>query len=185
MKGNKNKFIKGNIKYQELELDKTTTSLYFKDAYTSVNKNFESQNPNMIVFDNADNINISGNAIFVSNGNSKGEIELNGNYNFFSPYEFTTSSIKYVRDFNNMITEVGVAKGWSTITLPFTPATITGTNSEETDVTLKPFNNGTIVSGTNPFWLREMTTDGLHEYFDGPQQEFSFFVVFIASGFIS
>ena len=75
-----------------------------------------------------------------------------GNNNFYCPKQFTAKSISYTRNFKQT-TQVGVSRGWETIALPFTVQTIT----HEKNGTLTPFG----VEGGKPFWLKELTGNGL------------------------
>ena len=75
-----------------------------------------------------------------------------GNNNFYCPKQFTAKSISYTRNFKQT-TQVGVSRGWETIALPFAVQTIT----HEKNGTLTPFG----VEGGKPFWLRELTGNGL------------------------
>ena len=75
-----------------------------------------------------------------------------GNNNFYCPKQFRAKSISYTHNFRQT-TLVGVSRGWETIALPFTVQTIT----HEKNGTLTPFG----VEGGKPFWLRELTGNGL------------------------
>jgi len=75
-----------------------------------------------------------------------------GNNNFFCPKQFTAKSISYTHNFRQT-TQVGVSRGWETIALPFAVQTIT----HEKNGTLTPFG----VEGGKPFWLKELTENGL------------------------
>ena len=75
-----------------------------------------------------------------------------GNNNFYCPKQFRAKSISYTHNFRQT-TLVGVSRGWETIALPFAVQTIT----HEKNGTLTPFG----VEGGKPFWLRELTGNGL------------------------
>ena len=75
-----------------------------------------------------------------------------GNNNFYCPKQFRAKSINYTRNFKQT-TQVGVSRGWETIALPFAVQTIT----HEKNGTLTPFG----VEGGKPFWLKELTENGL------------------------
>lgn len=76
-----------------------------------------------------------------------------GNNNFYCPQAFTANSISYTRNFR-MQTEVGISRGWETITLPFTVQTIT----HERNGQLQPF----MAAGNGKsFWLLQMSASGL------------------------
>ena len=76
-----------------------------------------------------------------------------GNNNFYCPQAFTVDNISYTRDFK-MQTEVGVCRGWETLTLPFTVQRIT----HERNGLLQPF---TADGDGKPFWLLQMSSSGL------------------------
>jgi len=76
-----------------------------------------------------------------------------GNANFYCPQTFTARSISYSREFTQQ-TEVGVSRGWETLSLPFTVQRIT----HERNGALHPFGSGT---QGKPFWLRQMSETGL------------------------
>ncbi len=59
----------------------------------------------------------------VVQGGTAGDITVSEGYPFFSPVDFTASSISYSRTFSTGLTSE--ATGWNTITLPFEPTTIT------------------------------------------------------------
>jgi len=75
-----------------------------------------------------------------------------GNNNFFCPKQFTAKRISYTHNYKQA-TQVGVSRGWETIALPFAVQTIT----HEKNGTLTPFG----VEGGKPFWLKELTENGL------------------------
>lgn len=74
---------------------------------------------------------------------------------FHCPQAFTAKKISFTRDFNNwQNTVIGASSGWYTITLPFTPTSITHPEKGE----LAPFGSG--VEGAKPFWLRQLKEEG-------------------------
>ncbi len=74
---------------------------------------------------------------------------------FRCPQAFTAKKISFTRDFNNwQNTVIGASSGWYTITLPFTPTSITHPEKGE----LAPFGSG--VESAKPFWLRQLTAEG-------------------------
>lgn len=74
---------------------------------------------------------------------------------FRCPQAFTAKKISFTRDFNNwQNTVIGASSGWYTITLPFTPTSITHPEKGE----LAPFGSG--VEDAKPFWLRQLTAEG-------------------------
>ena len=76
-----------------------------------------------------------------------------GNGNFYCPQEFKAEKITYSHDYGQT-TEIGVARGWESIALPFTVQTIT----HETKGQIAPFGSTAI---NKHFWLRQLTENGL------------------------
>ena len=76
-----------------------------------------------------------------------------GNGNFYCPQEFKAETITYSHEYNQT-TEIGVARGWESIALPFAVQTIT----HETKGLIAPFGNDAI---NKHFWLRQLTENGL------------------------
>ena len=76
-----------------------------------------------------------------------------GNGNFYCPQEFKAESITYSHDYGQT-TEIGVARGWESIALPFAVQTIT----HETKGLIAPFGND---ASNKHFWLRQLTENGL------------------------
>ncbi len=73
---------------------------------------------------------------------------------FGCPQAFTAKKISITIPFNGQMTRPGYASGWRTLTLPFTPTSISSTEKGQ----LAPF--GSNVADTKPFWLRSLTTKG-------------------------
>ena len=71
-----------------------------------------------------------------------------GNGSYYCPRDFKAEIISYTRNFSQQ-TEVGVARGWETIALPFTVQTIT----HEKQGVIAPFNN---TASNKHFWLRQV-----------------------------
>ncbi|MBR2146671.1 MAG: hypothetical protein IJ925_04495, partial [Muribaculaceae bacterium] len=63
----------------------------------------------------------------VVKGNTASSIALKDGYGYFIPQSFTAQSISYERTFGKA-RQNGVAENWSTIVLPFTPATCSASN---------------------------------------------------------
>lgn len=63
----------------------------------------------------------------VVKGNVAQNIALKDGYGYFTPQSFTAQSISYERTFTKA-RQAGVAENWSTIVLPFTPATCSASN---------------------------------------------------------
>ncbi len=76
-----------------------------------------------------------------------------GNGNFYCPQEFKAETITYSHEYGQT-TEIGVARGWESIALPFAVQTIT----HETKGLIAPFGNDAI---NKHFWLRQLTENGL------------------------
>jgi hypothetical protein len=76
-----------------------------------------------------------------------------GNGDFYCPIAFTAEMISYTHEYRQQ-TEVGVARGWETIAMPFTVQTIT----HEKNGVISPFGND---ASTKHFWLRQLSTNGL------------------------
>lgn len=69
------------------------------------------------------------------------------------PKRFLAKKISYTRYFDDT-TYPGKSSGWQTLTLPFTPTSITHASKG----VVAPFNSE--VEGAKPFWLRELTAEG-------------------------
>lgn len=74
------------------------------------------------------------------------------------PIAFKVKKITFERQFDEWRgTYPGIASGWQTIVLPFTPTKI----EHETKGVIAPFNSG--VEGAKPFWLRSLTSEGFKD----------------------
>ena len=62
-------------------------------------------------------------------GNTATSITLKDGYGYFTPQSFTAQNISYERTFTKA-RQAGVAENWSTIVLPFTPATCTASSND-------------------------------------------------------
>ena len=113
-------------------------------------------NPNLLVYVNDASLVPGGIQNVVVNGVAK-EIILRdtiaGNNNWYCPQPFTAQKISYTRNFQQQ-TQIGVSRGWETITLPFNVQTIAAEDSR----IITPF--GDYTSPYN-FWLRRLTHNGL------------------------
>ena len=76
-----------------------------------------------------------------------------GNCDFYAPQTFTAEMITYSREFKQA-TQVGVCRGWETISLPFMVQTITHADNG----VIAPFG---VDSSNKHFWLRQLSTNGL------------------------
>ena len=87
-----------------------------------------SGNPNTIYFIGGNESVPSGlEGLNVVKGNVAQNISLKDGYGYFTPQSFTAQTINYERTFTKA-RQNGVAENWSTIVLPFTPATCSATN---------------------------------------------------------
>ena len=139
------------------EVAKTITAIVWNSSVPLTNSDLQGfDNPNMLIYlkdeslapQNRDNVVI---------GDLAKNIVLNdvseGNGNFYCPKAFKAEMISYTHEYRQQ-TEIGVARGWETIALPFTVQTI----MHEKQGRIVPFGNSE--SGAN-FWLRQMTSNGL------------------------
>ena len=113
-------------------------------------------NPNLLVYVNDASLAPKGVQNVVINGTAP-EIILtdveSGNNNWYCPQPFTAQKISYTRNFQQQ-TQIGVARGWETIALPFDVQTVAAEDSR----IITPF--GDYTSPYN-FWLRRLTHNGL------------------------
>ena len=87
-----------------------------------------SGNPNTIYFIGENEAVPAGlEGLNVVKGNVAQNIALKDGYGYFIPQSFTAQHMGYERTFNKARQD-GVAEGWSTIVLPFTPATCSASN---------------------------------------------------------
>ncbi|MBR5086016.1 MAG: C10 family peptidase [Muribaculaceae bacterium] len=87
-------------------------------------------NPNTLYFiDEGTSAPSSLNGLNVVAGASASNIALTDGYPYFTPQSFTAQTISYSRTFDKARQD-GVAENWSTIVLPFTPATCSASNSD-------------------------------------------------------
>ena len=122
------------------ESHKTITAIVWNSTASLTNDDLKGlDNPNMLIYvkdaafapANRDNVVI---------GDFAKNIVLTdvseGNGNFYCPQEFKAETITYSREYNQT-TEIGVARGWESIALPFAVQTIT----HETKGLIAPFGN--------------------------------------------
>ena len=76
-----------------------------------------------------------------------------GNCDFYCPQAFTAQRISYSRSFDQR-TQLGVSRGWETITLPFTVQTV----RNDWKGTVTPFGND---NADKHFWLKRLSQAGL------------------------
>lgn len=115
-------------------------------------------NPNLLVYVNDASLAPEGVQNVVINGHADEIILTNattGNNNWNCPQAFTAEKITYTREFRQQ-TEVGISRGWESITLPFNVQSIT----HESKGQIVPF--GAQGTGVKYFWLRGYSPEGLH-----------------------
>ena len=112
-------------------------------------------NPNLLVYVNEASLAPQGIQNVVIDGTAKEIIlkDADGNNNWYCPQPFTAQKISYTRNFQQQ-TQIGVARGWESIALPFDVQTIT----YEDNRTITPFDN---YDSVYHFWLRRLTQNGL------------------------
>ncbi len=112
-------------------------------------------NPNLLVYVNEASLAPTGVQNVVIDGTAKEIIlkDADGNNNWYCPQPFTAEKISYTRNFQQK-TQIGVARGWESIALPFDVQTIT----YEDNRTITPFDN---YDSVYHFWLRRLTQNGL------------------------
>ena len=118
-------------------------------------------NPNMLVYvanaslapANRDNVIVGNDSTGYTAKNIKLTDVVEGNGNFYCPREFKAEMISYTHEYRQQ-TEIGVARGWETIALPFTVQTI----MHEKNGLIAPFGNS---ASSKHFWLRQLTHHGL------------------------
>ena len=112
-------------------------------------------NPNLLVYVNEASLAPQGIQNVVIDGVAKEIIlkDADGNNNWYCPQPFTAQKISYTRNFQQQ-TQIGVARGWESIALPFDVQTIT----YEDNRTITPFDN---YDSVYHFWLRRLTQNGL------------------------
>ena len=115
------------------------------------------ENPNLLVYVNEAPLAPQGIQNVVIDGTAKEIIlkDADGNNNWYCPQPFTAEKISYTRNFQQQ-TQIGVARGWESIALPFKVQEIT----HETRGEISPFTNYQSQSMYH-FWLRRLTQNGL------------------------
>ena len=139
------------------EVAKTITAILWEGNYAVYNTDLQGlDNPNMLIYVNSESL-APQNRDNVIIGDFAKNIVLTdvneGNGNFYCPRTFKAEMISYTHEYRQQ-TEIGVARGWETIALPFTVQTI----MHEKQGMIAPFGN---TSSGKHFWLREMTPQGL------------------------
>lgn len=111
-------------------------------------------NPNLLIYLSQD---VAVNDTYLKNLILNGEavaITLTSSANaFYAPQAFAAKSISYTQSYTYP-TYIGESAGWRSLSLPFSPTTITHSDGR----VLAPFNSN--VADSKPFWLRRLTSNG-------------------------
>ena len=139
------------------EVAKTITAVVWNSTATLTNADLQGlDNPNMLIYVNSEDQapQNRNNVVVVDFAKTIVLTDVSeGNGNFYCPREFKAEMISYSHEYRQQ-TEVGVARGWESIALPFTVQTI----MHETNGVIAPFNSD---ASNRHFWLRQMTEEGL------------------------
>lgn len=139
------------------EVAKTITAVVWNSTATLTNADLQGlDNPNMLIYVNSEDQapQNRNNVVVVDFAKTIVLTDVSeGNGNFYCPREFKAEMISYSHEYRQQ-TEVGVARGWESIALPFTVQTI----MHETNGVIAPFNSD---ASNKHFWLRQMTEEGL------------------------
>jgi len=139
------------------EVAKTITAIVWNSSATLTNSDLQGlDNPNLLIYvnersqapQNRNNVVVNGLAMNVVLSDTG-----SGNCDFYAPQTFTAEMITYSREFKQA-TQVGVCRGWETISLPFMVQTITHADNG----VITPFG---IDTSNKHFWLRQLSTNGL------------------------
>ena len=139
------------------EVAKTITAIVWNSSATLTNSDLQGlDNPNLLIYVNErsqapqdrNNVVVNGLAMNVVLSDTG-----SGNCDFYAPQTFTAEMITYSREFKQA-TQVGVCRGWETISLPFMVQTITHADNG----VIAPFG---VDSSNKHFWLRQLSTNGL------------------------
>ena len=134
----------------------TITAIVWNSTAVITNSDMQGiDNPNLLVYVNEASLAPQGIQNVVIDGVAKEIIlkDADGNNNWYCPQPFTAEKISYTRNFLQK-TQIGVARGWESIALPFDVQTIT----YEDNRTITPFDN---YDSVYHFWLRRLTQNGL------------------------
>ena len=134
----------------------TITAIVWNSTAVITNSDMQGiDNPNLLVYVNEASLAPQGIQNVVIDGVAKEIIlkDADGNNNWYCPQPFTAEKISYTRNFQQK-TQIGVARGWESIALPFDVQTIT----YEDNRTITPFDN---YDSVYHFWLRRLTQNGL------------------------
>ena len=139
------------------EVAKTITAIVWNSSATLSNSDLQGlDNPNLLIYvnersqapQNRNNVVVNGLAMNVVLSDTG-----SGNCDFYAPQTFTAEMITYSREFKQA-TQVGVCRGWETISLPFMVQTIAHADNG----VITPFG---VDSSNKHFWLRQLSTNGL------------------------
>ena len=139
------------------EVAKTITAIVWNSSATLTNSDLQGlDNPNLLIYVNERSLAPQNRNNVVVNGLAMNVVLSDtgsGNCDFYAPQTFTAEMITYSREFKQA-TQVGVCRGWETISLPFMVQTIA--HADQGVIT--PFSTDTI---HKHFWLRQLSTNGL------------------------
>ena len=139
------------------EVAKTITAIVWNSSATLTNSDLQGlDNPNLLIYvnerslapENRNNVVVNGLAMNVVLSDTG-----SGNCDFYAPQTFTAEMITYSREFKQA-TQVGVCRGWETISLPFMVQTIAHADNG----VITPFG---VDSSNKHFWLRQLSNNGL------------------------
>ena len=139
------------------EVAKTITAIVWNSSATLSNSDLQGlDNPNLLIYvnerslapENRNNVVVNGLAMNVVLSDTG-----SGNCDFYAPQTFTAEMITYSREFKQA-TQVGVCRGWETISLPFMVQTIAHADNG----VITPFG---VDTSNKHFWLRQLSTNGL------------------------
>ena len=139
------------------EVAKTITAIVWNNETELTDDDLQGlDNPNMLIYVNNESLAPQNRNNIITYDFAKNIVLTDvseGNGNFYCPQEFKAETITYSREYNQT-TEIGVARGWESIALPFAVQTIT----HETKGLIAPFGND---ASNKHFWLRQLTENGL------------------------
>ena len=139
------------------EVAKTITAIVWNNETELTDADLQGlDNPNMLIYVNNESLAPQNRNNIITYDFAKNIVLTDvseGNGNFYCPQEFKAETITYSREYNQT-TEIGVARGWESIALPFAVQTIT----HETKGLIAPFGND---ASNKHFWLRQLTENGL------------------------
>ena len=139
------------------EVAKTITAIVWNSSAALTNSDLQGlDNPNLLIYvneqslapQNRNNVVVNGLAMNVVLSDTGSD-----NCDFYAPQTFTAEMITYSREFKQA-TQVGVCRGWETISLPFMVQTIAHADNG----VITPFG---VDTSNKHFWLRQLSTNGL------------------------